>query len=141
MDKNSKVHQISIPSNVAKIIDVERFSGEVSDIVGFCEEDRDNLAIAVTEAVNNAIIHGNKYDESKKVVVTFYILRNGVKVSIKDEGGGFKPENITNPVLPENIFKEHGRGIFIVKSLMDDVEFKMDNNGTEVIMTKYISSR
>ena len=140
MDKNSKTHQISISSSVSKIIAVERFSSKVSDKVGFSEEDKDNLAIAVTEAVNNAIIHGNKYDESKKVIVTFHIIPNGVKVSIKDEGGGFTPENVQNPVLPENLFKDHGRGIFIVKSLMDKVEFKIDKKGTEVIMTKYISS-
>jgi len=141
MKKNQKVYKLSIPSKITKIVEVEKFSGKISDLIRFCEEDRDNLAIAVTEAVNNAIIHGNKHDESKKVTITFSILKNGVRVGIKDEGDGFIPEKIKSPLLPENLFKDHGRGIFIVKSLMDKVEFKINKKkGTELVMTKYRST-
>ncbi|RKY83566.1 ATP-binding protein [candidate division KSB1 bacterium] len=137
MKAKSKVYKISIPSNISKIIEVEQFSEKIADLANFSEEDKDNLAIAVTEAVNNAIIHGNRYNESKKVFVTFYIIDRGVKVSVKDEGGGFDPDKIDNPLLPENLLKEHGRGIFILKSLMDEIEFKFSNTGTEILMTKY----
>ena len=137
MKKKERMYKISIPSNVTRIVEVGQFSERIADMIGFSDEERDNLAIAVTEAVNNAIIHGNKYNESKKVIVTYHLLDNGVKVSVRDEGGGFNPGNVKNPVLPDNLMKEHGRGIFIVKTLMDKVEFNFNRKGTELIITKY----
>lgn len=127
---------IVIPSTLKKLVTVERFAEKFANKNGLAEEEKDNLAIAVTEAVNNAIVHGNKNDHSKKVHVEFSISENELRAVIRDEGNGFDPNNLSNPTDPENLLKESGRGIFILKSLMDDVSFSFSSKGTEIILTK-----
>ena len=78
----------------------------------------------------------NKSDHSKKVHVEFSISENKLRAVIRDEGNGFDPNNLSNPTDPENLLKESGRGIFILKSLMDDVSFSFSSKGTEIILTK-----
>ena len=100
------------------------------------EDEKDSLAIAVTEAVNNAIIHGNKEDRSKNVTIEFAFEENKLRVIIQDEGGGFDPDELSDPLAPENLLKENGRGIFILSSLMDEVYYEFKANGTQLIMVK-----
>lgn len=125
-----------IPSVLDKLEDVEQLSEKVAREVGMTEDDMDNMAIAVTEAVNNAIKHGNNSDESKKVFIEFLVFPNKVTIKIKDQGTGFDPRNLKNPLDPENLLKESGRGIFILKALMDEVDFNFANQGTEIILSK-----
>lgn len=127
---------IVIPSTLKKLVTVERFAEKFANKNGLTEEEKDNLAIAVTEAVNNAIVHGNKSDHSKKVHVEFSISANELRAVIRDEGNGFDPNNLSNPTDPENLLKESGRGIFILRSLMDDVSFSFSSKGTKIILTK-----
>ena len=90
-----------------------------------------NLVITVTEAVNNAIIHGNKFDINKHVLVRVDCNNEVLKVSVKDQGSGFNLDNVNNPLLPENLLKESGRGIFIIKkrnSFMNYITCQMPNN-------------
>ena len=117
---------------------VEELAETVADEAGLTGEDKDNLAIAVTEAVINAIIHGNKKEESKKVYIDFDVSKKKIKISVRDEGNGFDPDKLSDPLAPENILKESGRGIFILRSLMDKVDFLFSSLGTKVIMTKKI---
>ncbi len=100
-----------------------------------------DIGIAVTELINNAIKHANKFDTSKKVTIILEYLNNEVVVSVSDEGRGFEPEKIPNPVSEENLLKEVGRGLFIVKSLMDDVKFSFPSNGGSRITIKKKISR
>lgn len=93
-----------------------------------------NLVITVTEAVNNAIIHGNKFDINKLVHVKVDCNNEILKVSIKDKGSGFNLDNVNNPLLPENLLKESGRGIFIIKKIADNVDFNFSDDGTELIL-------
>lgn len=132
----SEDFQITIPSLLEKIQEVEVFAEKIAQRIDFSEEEKDSLAIAVTEAVSNAIIHGNRKDKKKKVQVRFSLTDNSITVYIKDEGEGFDPEKISNPLEPENILRESGRGIFILKALMDEVEFDFSGKGTEVKMVK-----
>lgn len=92
-----------------------------------------NVLIAVSEGVLNAIYHGNKEDESKKVTINFKWEKETLEVSISDEGKGFDPEKIPDPTKPENLEKLDGRGIFMMHSLSDDVTF--ENNGAKVILS------
>jgi serine/threonine-protein kinase RsbW len=89
-----------------------------------------NILIAVTEGVNNAIIHGNKLDASLTVHVGVHNNEEWVCFSITDHGTGFDPEAIPDPTAPENLLKENGRGIFLMKNLADEVSF--EENGTVV---------
>jgi len=115
---------------------VEKLAEKAADQIAFTEEEKDSLAIAVTEAVNNAILHGNKQDMSKNVHVRFVFYEGKLEVKIRDEGDGFNPENVSDPLAPENLLKESGRGIFILSTLMDDVQFKFSDSGTEITLVK-----
>jgi len=134
-------YQLVIPSELDKLNDVEMMTEKVAEELSLIEDDRDNLAIAITELANNAIIHGNHYDYHKKVIISFYHDNDHLQVYIKDEGSGFDPLAVDNPLDPENLMKESGRGIFILRSLMDDVRFDVSNHGTEVMILKKISKQ
>ncbi|NIR47015.1 ATP-binding protein [candidate division KSB1 bacterium] len=127
---------MSIPSKLDKIESVEKLAEKAADKIGFNEEEKDSLAIAVTEAVNNAIIHGNKRNAQKKVHIKFTFEEKKLVVTVKDEGKGFNPDNVRDPLAPENLLKESGRGIFILSTLMDEVKFNFNKGGTEIYMTK-----
>jgi serine/threonine-protein kinase RsbW len=93
-----------------------------------------NLMIAVSEIVMNAIVHANKEKETKKVRVSVEYDSEKMKVTILDEGGSYK-FNSTEPHLPEDILKESGRGMFIVKSLIKDIDYIDKGNGSEFVLT------
>ena len=128
--------EMTIRSSLEEIEAVERMAERAADKMKFNEEEKDSLAIAVTEAVNNAIIHGNGQDKRKRVHIRFRFEENSLQVSIRDQGKGFNPEKISDPLAPENLLKESGRGVFILSTLMDDVKFAFDN-GTEIILVKH----
>lgn len=92
-----------------------------------------NILIAVTEAVNNAIKHGNLSDPTKEVKLSVLDADNHLEIVVSDEGSGFDYTSLPDPTAPENIEKEHGRGIFLMSSLADEVEF--ENGGNTVRMT------
>ena len=101
-----------------------------------CQEERfRNVLIAVSELVMNAIVHGNKEQAAKKVRVTVEYDENIMKVKILDEGNGFKFDKESKPKLPEDMMKESGRGLFIVKSLVEEIDCRDTEEGTEFILT------
>jgi serine/threonine-protein kinase RsbW len=97
-----------------------------------------NIMIAVTEAVNNAIKHGNAGDRSKNVSLSLSLKESMIQFLIKDEGPGFDYENLPDPTAPENIEKVGGRGIFLMKHLSDEVQFK--EKGKVVELSFYINA-
>ncbi|MCA9732367.1 MAG: ATP-binding protein [Deferribacteres bacterium] len=115
---------------------VEAVTDKISRAMNFSEQERDNIAIAITEAVNNAIYHGNKLDINKKIHYTIYSSGDSLRFLIRDEGKGFKPSDVPDPLEPANLLKENGRGIFILKSLMDDVYFDFSPHGTTITLIK-----
>lgn len=124
---------IEIASSLDRIPEVESMIDKVSEELGINEDHYGNILIAVTEAVNNAIIHGNKYSADKKVRVEAVKNNEGVVFTISDEGNGFDFENLPDPTAPENIEKPDGRGIFLMKNLSDGVVF--DSKGSKVSIT------
>ncbi len=127
--------EMTIRSSLEEIEAVEKMAERAADKMKFSEEERDSLAIAVTEAVNNAIIHGNKQDRRKRVNLRFDFEGEKLIVKIKDQGTGFNPDKISDPLAPENLLKESGRGVFILSTLMDEVKFNFDK-GTEITLVK-----
>jgi serine/threonine-protein kinase RsbW len=93
--------------------------------------------MAIREAVTNAVVHGNKQDESKKVMVSFSRSPNTVEIVVRDQGHGFDPEGVADPTDPQNLLKASGRGILFMRTFMDEVEWlEHDEGGTVVKMTK-----
>lgn len=131
--KNKKLVLASKPEAVEEI---EKLAADAATLAGFNQEEQDSLAIAVTEMANNAVIHGNKRDLNKKVHVTVEVVDTEVRMTIRDEGKGFNPDTLSNPLDPENLLRESGRGVFIVRSLMDELSYDFSHGGTQVTIIK-----
>lgn len=127
------MHKLEISSNISNISQVEQLIDTVCEDLKLSEDNYGNILIAVTEAVNNAIVHGNKSNINKKVNVQVDKITKEVVFSICDEGGGFDFTKLPDPTAPENIEKPDGRGIFLMKNLSDKVEFF--DKGTKVCIT------
>lgn len=129
-----KVIVSEIASSRHNIAHVEALMMKVNEEFRLPEEEFQKLMIAVTEVVINAIIHGNKEDKNKKVTIEAEYDDKNLYIKICDEGNGFNPNEIVDPTLPENILKESGRGIFIVKSLVDDFSYRHTDKGSEFVL-------
>lgn len=97
-----------------------------------------NLLIAYTEAVNNAIIHGNKQNPYKNVYIELEKTTNRLRVTVKDEGEGFAESKIPDPTLSENLLKQSGRGVFLIKKLSDEVRINFESKGTKIDMIFFL---
>jgi serine/threonine-protein kinase RsbW len=129
----AKGDSLKINSNPDSLRLVERLVDDVCQIYNVDENSYGNIMIAVTEAVNNAISHGNQNDPSKIVYIGFQSEDKKLTFSIKDEGQGFDYSSLPDPTDPTNIDKISGRGVFLMKNLADKVEF--GNNGNEVSLS------
>jgi len=134
MKTNFKVIEaISFPSDVNELTKAESLVDKICQLLAVNEDYYGNVLVAVTEAVNNAIKHGNKNDKKKLVSIEVSDAQSEFSIQVKDEGGGFDFNDLPDPTSPENIEKENGRGIFLMKSLADKVEFQ--NSGRDVVLT------
>ena len=130
----SDSYQIEIPSDPREIMAVEKFLEEINARIHLDEMKFNKLLVATTEAVNNGIIHGNKRDPSKKVVLRVEINSTTITVKVRDEGKGVDVETIPDPLAEENLLRENGRGVFLIRSLMSSVGFEKFEDGWEVTM-------
>jgi serine/threonine-protein kinase RsbW len=119
-DTEKVVKFSSQPENIAI---VEKLVDEVCESYQIKEDFYGNILISLTEAVNNAIVHGNKMDASKEVIVTFSTEEKVLRFTIEDEGPGFDYDNLPDPTAPENIEKPNGRGVFLMRNLADRCSF------------------
>ncbi len=129
MEKQS----LNFDSRADNIVLAEKLVDDVCRKFSVDEDYYGNILIAVTEAVNNAINHGNRQNPEKKVHVNFIERGDRLSFSVQDEGEGFDHEALPDPTDPENLEKISGRGVFLMKHLADEVEFS--ENGTKVEMT------
>ncbi len=129
-------YRVVFPSDIKYLPEAEEITARISRELAFDEDACDDLSIAITELFNNALHHGNKDDQSKKITITFTTLSGGLQISVQDEGEGFKPEKIKNPLDEENIMKTSGRGLFLVEQLVDKINFNVSPNGSEVVVFK-----
>ncbi len=128
---------IVIPSITENIRMIESFIDNAKEKFSLNDDIYGNIMIAITEAVNNAIKHGNNNDASKNVSLTLLMKENMIKFKVEDQGTGFDYQHLPDPTAPENIEKPGGRGIFLMKHLSDEVDFK--ENGRIVELSFYIN--
>lgn len=124
--------KITIESDIEFLSKVEEMIDRLSKRLGVSDEIYGKILISSVEAVNNAIVHGNKGERKKKVEITVEADGNTFTVRVKDQGNGFNYLEIPDPTRPENLESLNGRGVFIMKKLSDSMQF--NENGTEVIM-------
>lgn len=126
---------IVLKSRSTALREAERKLKAILDALKLSESDEHNLLVSASEAVNNAITHGNRNDPAKNVTLDLrYVEGREIIIAVEDEGGGFNPDNLPDPLLPENLLKPSGRGIHIIKSLMDGVDFQFTDRGTRITM-------
>ena len=128
-----------IKSDVNELAKVATITEEICIRFGLIEDEIDDISIAVTEAVNNAIKHGNKEDSTKSIKIVFEVETDRIKIRIKDEGKGFQLEEVKDPRKNENLLKDDGRGILIMKALMDEVKVLSGSEGNVLQLVKKIS--
>jgi serine/threonine-protein kinase RsbW len=126
--------KLSIESKVENLRIVETSIDNATSEIGISKDNYGKILVSTLEAVNNAILHGNKLNPDKKVIIEIY-LRNCSDLEIKviDEGNGFSPSKVPDPTTPENIEQINGRGVFLMNHLADIISY--NEKGNEVTMT------
>lgn len=130
--------RIEIPSIAENIRMIESFIDNAKERFHLDDDIYGNIMIAVTEAVNNAIKHGNQSDSGKNVQLSLSLEESLIKFMVEDEGQGFDYQNLPDPTAPENLEKPGGRGIFLMKHLSDEVIFH--EGGRIVELSFYIDN-
>jgi serine/threonine-protein kinase RsbW len=134
MKSTGQQFQLSIPSSRKNITLVEKFFHTINDTFNLPEEKLHALLVSVTEAVNNGIIHGNKNDATKHVTLTCSMKGRTLTVKVKDDGEGFVPDAIANPLHEENLLNTGGRGVFLMKAFMQSVKYNSKGNEVTMVM-------
>ena len=106
---------------------------------GFDEDNCLKISMAVREAAINAVLHGNAYDPGKKMTVAFENTGQALVITVTDQGKGLDVKSVPDPTAPENLLKQSGRGIFLMRAFMDEVRVRLLEPGTEVTMVKNVS--
>jgi serine/threonine-protein kinase RsbW len=130
--------EVTLPGHATAISPVvDQIMKHVSQSCGALESDHDQIELALREALANAVRHGCKNDPSKNVHCTVGCDQVGdMIIVVRDGGEGFAPHEVPSPLVGENLFSHHGRGIFLINQLMDEVRF--DKGGTEIRMVKRV---
>ncbi len=129
----------TLESTLGSVDQAEAKAEQFAVEAGFGEDTVLQIAMAVREAAVNAVLHGNGYDPRKRMTVLFETTSDLLMVRVSDEGPGLDPETIPDPLLPENILRGSGRGIFLIRSFMDEVHFRQLSPGTELTLIKHRS--
>lgn len=122
------------------VSEVEAAADKLAAEAGFDEDERFRIAMAVREAAVNAVLHGNDYDPDKKISASFENNGASLIITVADEGKGLDPDSLPDPLAPENLMRGTGRGIFLIRSFMDEVNIRQLHPGTEITMVKHIAS-
>ena len=131
-----------LESKLDSVDEAEELAVEMAEKAGFEEDDLHKIAMSVRETMVNAVVHGNRYNAHKKVYVTVSNGPGRLEIKIVDQGEGFELEAVPDPLSENNLLRTSGRGIFLMKACMDEVEVKRgDPVGTEVTLVKYLVSK
>ena len=125
--------KISIESTVGDLRVVENVIDETTSTMGVSQDSYGKILVCAMEAVNNAILHGNRSNPEKKVDIELSFENNSLQIKVTDEGPGFRPDKVPDPTTPENIEELNGRGIYLMSHLADVIEYS--KKGNSVTMT------
>lgn len=141
MTTESNIVEMTLESDLNRVEVVEELARRVSATAGFDEDEQHKIEMAVHESVINAIWHGNKNDPSKQVWLRFQIFDDRLEIRVRDQGSGFDPGKVLNPLAEENLLSVSGRGIFLIRTFMDEYRVKkLEGLGTEVTLVKRLDS-
>lgn len=132
---------LTLDSTLESVNTAEQAAGDFAAGSGFGEDDCHGISMAVREAAVNAVLHGNAYDPDKKVKLAFERTPQSLVITIADQGRGLDPESVPDPLSPENLLKQSGRGIFLIRSFMDEVHFRNLEQGTEIKLIKHVPGK
>jgi serine/threonine-protein kinase RsbW len=140
--KESQAGRITytLESSLDSVNRIEQMAEEMAKKAGIDEDDLFKITMAVREAAVNAVLHGNSYDPQKHVTASFENTGADLIISISDQGVGLDPATLPDPLAPENLLRGSGRGIFLIRSFMDEVHFKLLNPGTELTLVKHLGA-
>jgi serine/threonine-protein kinase RsbW len=125
--------KLDIASRLDMLEMVQTVVTHLAGVVGFDEDATHYLSVALRESVVNAIKHGNAGDESRRVALDFVLHPRALEIRVQDEGTGFDPDSVPDPVAPENLLKADGRGIFFMRSFMDEITYSFPARGGTVV--------
>ena len=131
-----------LDSTLASVDHAEEIAVGVAQRAGFEEDDLLKIGMAVRESVVNAVVHGNRYNANKKV--SFSVVKNPQRLTVRvaDEGEGFDYEDVPDPLAPENLLRSSGRGIFLMRSFMDELLIRrLEPAGMEFVLVKYLAAK
>jgi serine/threonine-protein kinase RsbW len=131
----------TLESSLESVNRAEEAAQQLATKAGFDDEECARISMAVREAAVNAVLHGNAYDPMKKMTVAFETTSGSLVITVTDQGAGLDVNNIPNPLAPENLLKQSGRGIFLMRSFMDEVRIRTLDPGTEVTLIKSFGGR
>jgi serine/threonine-protein kinase RsbW len=129
----------TLDSSLQSVNMAEETAQLIAAKAGFDEDNCLKISMAVREAAINAVLHGNAYDPRKKMTIAFENTGQALVITVTDQGKGLDVNNVPDPTTPENLLKQSGRGIFIMRSFMDEVRVRLLEPGTEVTMVKNVS--
>ena len=127
---------LTLASELPSVERVEETAERFAQRAGFDEDTVSHIAMVCREAAVNAVVHGNKYDKSKHVSASFQLTGEALTIDIADQGPGLDPDSCPDPLAHENLLKTSGRGIFLMRALMDEVHFRQLTPGTQITMIK-----
>ena len=131
---------ISLTSTMESVDEVEAAAEKLAVEAGLDEDERFHVAMAAREAAVNAVLHGNEYDPAKRIAASFENTGAALVITIADQGKGLDPEMLPDPRAPENLLRGTGRGIFLIRSFMDEVHFRQLHPGTELTLVKHLAA-
>jgi serine/threonine-protein kinase RsbW len=128
---------LQLASTMESVSEIESAAEKMATAAGFDEDQTFHITMAVREAAVNAVLHGNEYDSAKKVTASFEDNGKSLVFTVCDEGKGVDPDSLPDPLAAENLLRGTGRGIFLIRSFMDEVHFRQLHPGTELTMIKH----
>jgi serine/threonine-protein kinase RsbW len=139
LDSQSKTINLVLDSTLDSVDIAERAALDLARESGFREEDLDRIGMSVRECMVNAVVHGNRYNSHKKVRLALSRTPERFTVRIADQGEGFNPDALPDPLSGDNLLRHSGRGIFLMKAFMDDLQVRsLEPAGTEVTLVKNV---
>jgi len=129
-----------LDSTLDSVNEAERKASELALESGLDEDEVQRIEMAVREAAVNAVYHGNAYDPNKKMTFSMERTPESLIITVSDEGKGLEETQIPDPLAPENLLKPSGRGIFLIRSFMDEVRIRNLQPGTEITLIKHVRS-